>query len=103
MSDSEDEFIMLDSAICKYFIMKNSRIRTCCAHPINTKRWEFGEFHHLYEDLRLDDERFFGYMRMRIETFDYICSKVHTKLDKKWNNCHARPILSEERLMLTFR
>ena len=73
------------------------------AHPINRKRHAFGEFHHLYPDQRKHPQKFFEYMRMTIETFDYILSKISSAVNKKWCNCHARPIINEERLMVTIR
>ena len=102
MSDSDEEFLMLESAITKH-VLTSTRIRSCSTHAINAKRREFGEYHHLYEDLRRDGERFYEYMRMSVKTFDYICRKIESKLDKKWSNCHSQPILTEERVMLTLR
>lgn len=63
----------------------------------------YGEFHHLYNDLRQDPVRFFDYMRMKIETFDYILNVFGDKLNKNYQNCHRQPIGSEERLMVTLR
>lgn len=101
MNDSEDE-MFFSSSVVNYYILKTSdRKRKFCAHPLNTRRYMFGEFHHLYKQLRQHPAKFMEYMRMKIETFDYILSYI--KIEKTWRNCHSRPILSEERLMITIR
>jgi hypothetical protein len=41
-------------------------------HQIYKDRLEFGKFHHLYAQLRADDNLFHSYMRMVTSTFDYI-------------------------------
>lgn len=103
MSDSEDE-ILLSSSATKYYILEiEQKRRKLCAHPINNERYVFGEFHHLYKDLRQHPTKFAEYMRMKISTFDYLLSKIEDSLHKRWRNCHGRPILQEERLMITIR
>lgn len=103
MSDSEEEIYLASNAV-KYFIAKiATRKRNFCAHPINRRRYLFGEFHHLYKQLREHPAKFIEYMRMKMETFDYIHSQISDKIEKQWRNCHSRPILSEERLMITLR
>lgn len=103
MSDSEEE-LLLSSNSAKWYIAKSMRNRRkYCAHPINTTRFVFGEFHHLYNDLRKYPQKFFDYMRMESDTFDYILLKISDMLQQNWCNCHARPISVEERLMITIR
>lgn len=41
-------------------------------HPINAKREEFGEYHHLPNDLKDDAERFRSYYRMYPQKFSTI-------------------------------
>lgn len=74
MSDSEEEDLLLTSNAVKCYLL-GRRERECCAHPINAERNVFGEYHHLYSDLRQHPIKFFEYMRMQIETFDYITVK----------------------------
>lgn len=100
-SSSDEDDILLSSSYRKWCLIKNRRRKTI--HPLNKKRSQFGEFHHLYNDLRKDKFRFFQYMRMSMETFDYILSKIGDKVNISWKNCHAQPIIVEERLMLTLR
>ena len=82
MSDSEEELLLSSSAV-KWYIGSLRSKRKYSTHPINTNRYEFGEFHHLYNDLRKYPQKFFEYMRMNIETFDYILSKISDKIKKK--------------------
>ena len=83
--------------------MQNYEQRRYSTHPLNKRRNVSGEFHHLYTDLREHPDKFFNYMRMSVETFDYIVFMTYGSLSKKWRNCHGRPIMTEERLMLTIR
>lgn len=69
---------------------------------MNKKRNEFGEFHHIYNELKRDSERFFNFLRMSRETFDFILSKVKFKLTKKTTN-FKKPISATERLYVTLR
>jgi len=41
-------------------------------HEINQSRRRYGEYHHLFPQLKADGERFFQYFRMDIEMFTYI-------------------------------
>ena len=72
-------------------------------HPVNVDINIFGEYHYLYKKLRNYPNRFFEYLRMEIETFDYILNLTSGKMQKKWKNCHGNPIVQEERLVLTLR
>jgi hypothetical protein len=63
-------------------------------HEINQLRGQYGEYHHLFPQLKADGERFFQYCRMNIETSTYI-------LIKYWCNLHQQTILPEERFEIT--
>lgn len=52
-SSSDDDFMLLDSVHTK---VKRKRR---AVHEINYKRKEFGEYHHLFSDLKRDKARFF--------------------------------------------
>lgn len=71
-------------------------------HPINRYRKAYGEFHHLYKQLRKYPERFFQYLRMSINTFDLLLNKIKTSIGKKTTN-FGKPISTEERLVVTIR
>lgn len=72
-------------------------------HPVNRERQRYGEYHHLFLTLKKHDERFFQYMRMTLNTFNYILEKTEHRLTKTWCNWHKQPILPEERLVITIR
>nr|CAI5833291.1 unnamed protein product [Callosobruchus analis] len=96
-SSSDDDLIALESVVPK---LKWKRVGV---HPLNRVRSDYGEFHHLFKNVRKDDERFFQYTRMSQNTFDYILQKVEPRLTKNWCNLHKQPILPEERLVITIR
>lgn len=82
----------------QFFLLRESE---CTAQPINTERNSLGEYHRLYEDLRQRPTKFAEYTR--IETFDYLLISISGKLQKKCHSFHGRPILQEERFILTLR
>jgi hypothetical protein len=51
-------------------------------HEINQLRGQYGEYHHLFPQLKADGERFFQYCRMNTETFTYILGKIEHRLIK---------------------
>jgi hypothetical protein len=52
---------------------------------ILSKRQMFGEFSHMWNDLEKDESQYFGYFRMKCDTFQYILNKVQDQL-KKYSN-----------------
>nr|CAI5847185.1 unnamed protein product [Callosobruchus analis] len=96
-SSSDDDLIALESVVPK---LKWKRVGV---HPLNRVRSDYGEFHHLFKNVRKDDERFFQYTRMSQNTFDHILQKVEPRLTKNWCNLHKQSILPEERLVITIR
>lgn len=90
------------------FLLENSllrrrrrRRRTEWVNEIYLKREELGEFHHIWEDLKSDNKRFYSYLRMTKETFKYILDNVKFNLTKFSN--FRRTISPEERLVVTLR
>jgi hypothetical protein len=63
----------------------------CGVHPINQIRSSYGEFHHLYLELRNFPDRFFHYLLMSIEIFDAQLAKVEDRIQKKTTSWR-RPI-----------
>ena len=45
-------------------------------HDIFQSRYQLGEFHHLYDELRKDYTKFFEYCRMSPSTYDYIVQAI---------------------------
>lgn len=65
-------------------------------------RFIFGEFYHLYPQLRSDNALFRAYTRMTSETFDYIVEKITPEFNLQTTN-FQEPISIEERLLVTMR
>lgn len=97
-SSSDEEFVLLDSLFPKLIRPR----RRYGVHTINKERASLGEYHHLFRQLKCYPDRFYAYMRMTVETFGYILNKIEHRLMKIWCNWH-RPILPEERLVVTMR
>lgn len=53
---------------------------------IYNDRFTFGEFYHLYPQLRGDDALFRVYTRMSLETFDYILEIISPDFDLQTTN-----------------
>lgn len=97
-SSSDEEFFLLDNV----FLKLRRRTRSTNVHDINKERQHLGEYHHLFKQLLSYPDRFYAYTRMNFETFRYVLHKIEHRLIKIWCNWH-RPILPEERLVVTLR
>ncbi|KAJ8684236.1 hypothetical protein QAD02_020028 [Eretmocerus hayati] len=103
----EDEMRLLletltDNTALKAFLMLSGK-RSIHAKEMNTLRIEYGQYYTLLPILKKYPEEFRKYMRMSIETFDYILKAVAPRLEKNWNQLHKWPIRAEERLVVTIR
>jgi hypothetical protein len=67
-SSSSDDELMVAS---KLYLISSSG-RRYSANPINERRQKFGEFHHLYQEVKTDPQKFHDYIRMSMETFQYL-------------------------------
>jgi len=47
-------------------------------HEINQSRGQYGEYHHLFPQLKADGERFFQYFRIDIETLPTFLERLNT-------------------------
>ena len=65
-------------------------------------REKFSEFHHLYSELRDNENLFYAYTRMSTTTFNYIVESIKPKFNLKSTNFRD-PISVEERLLVTLR
>ena len=65
--------------------MKSTRIsRRMWVRAIFKKRWQQGEYHHLVQEMRLQDiESFFRYFRMTPQQFDRLLRLTRNKRKKK--------------------
>lgn len=101
----------MNSVTKKLLLMENPRLRWLIrkkttkrqgVHDLNKNRATYGEYHHLYRQLRGDPVRFFQFLRMSVETFDYILDIIKHRLKKKTTN-FKKPISPSERLYVTIR
>ena len=93
-----------------HFLLENSYLvrrrlqlkrKKCWVNDILAKRKEFGEFNHLYDDLKKDEKKFFDYYRMNQDTFNYILDAIREPIKKMSN--FRDTISPEERLSVTLR
>jgi hypothetical protein len=71
---SEDSESMCSSI--KWWLLSNSSNRQWSVHPINQRGQDLGEYHNLFEELKRHPDRFHAYMRMPLDTFQYIYELV---------------------------
>ncbi|XP_055910749.1 uncharacterized protein LOC129945114 [Eupeodes corollae] len=90
--------LLVESRAHIYRSVIRSRIRRFGVHPINRERENYGEFHHLYLNLRRFPDRFWQYCRMSVPSFDLLLEKVRPKLTRQ-----KKAISPEQRLVLCLR
>jgi hypothetical protein len=71
-------------------------------HLIYKDRFEFGEFHHLYTQLRADNNLFHSYTRITTITFDYLKEDIEYECYHITTNFKV-PISVKERLLITLK
>lgn len=102
-SSSDDEEVIVVAAFLaeeeKQHIKKK---RSMWVHPINQKRANFGEFHHLFNDLKEDETKFFQYFRMSPTKFSELLDTIGSELTLQ-NTSFRRAISKEERLAVALR
>lgn len=57
LSDSDNNLLYESSAL--KIIDVSGGIRTCAVHPVNRERKQFGEYHHLFPQLKQSPDSFF--------------------------------------------
>lgn len=103
-SESNDDNLCLSASANLLLLMSDSFPNRIRAHPVNQLRQKLGEYQYLLPQLKEDEERFHNYIRMSRETFKYILDKLEPLLNvNNFKNCHASPILAEERLVVSIR
>ncbi|XP_068118950.1 uncharacterized protein [Hyperolius riggenbachi] len=81
---------------------RRPRTRRYWVHPILQQRRRKGQFWTLYRDLRQHPDKFFGYTRMSVGSFDCLLSKLKDALQRQDTN-YRRAITPTERLLITLR
>ena len=62
-------------------------------HSINKIRKSLGEFHHLFQQLKDDPERFFQYTRMHRKTLNIILEAITPFIERQVTNLRSRSLL----------
>ncbi|XP_030216454.1 uncharacterized protein LOC115546823 [Gadus morhua] len=76
--------------------------RRVWVHDILRRRLQLGEFHHLLQELRLDDGRFQRYFRLSRAQFDDLLARVGARISRQDTN-YRRSISTAERLSVCLR
>uniref|UniRef100_A0A3B4HC48 DDE Tnp4 domain-containing protein n=1 Tax=Pundamilia nyererei TaxID=303518 RepID=A0A3B4HC48_9CICH len=81
---------------------RKRRPRHTWVHQVLQTREQFGEFHHLLQELRLDDGRFQRYHRLSLGQFEDLLSRVGPRIARLDTN-YRRSIPPAERLSVCLR
>ncbi|XP_068091227.1 uncharacterized protein [Hyperolius riggenbachi] len=84
------------------YMRRRPRTRRYWVHPMLQERRRKGQFRTLYRDLRHHPEKFFGYTRMSVSSFDGLLAKLKDALRRQDTNFHLA-ITPTERLLITLR
>lgn len=98
-SSSDDEVVLLASLLADE---EEQKKRKCWVHTINKRREEFGEFHHLFPDMRRDKKKFMKYFRMSEEKF-FELNELLTPIIQHKDTNFRRAVTCEERLAVCLR
>ena len=99
-SNLQKQLFLFESTTLKYLLYKKylKKRRSVVNSIIYKDRLVFGEFFHLYPQLRKNET----YTRMTTDTFDYILKLILPEFDLKTTN-FQEPISVEQRLLVTIR
>lgn len=102
MEDFEEMYFLEN--VYRNFVRRSRRRRRRreWVNEILIHRKQLGEFHHLFEELRLQPIKFFEYFRMSYGTFQYILNAVAPLITKQ-NTNYRECTSSTERLVITLR
>ncbi|XP_042073284.1 uncharacterized protein LOC121813528 [Haplochromis burtoni] len=81
---------------------RKRRPRRTWVHQVLQRREQFGEFHHLLQELHLDDGRFQRYHRRSLGQFEDLLSRVGPRIARLDTN-YRRSIPPAERLSICLR
>lgn len=99
-----ERVLLFENAVLKLKVLRKlaKRKKKRSPHEIFRNRLIFGEFHHLYQQLRADSNAFRQYTRMAPATFDLIVEAIRDECYHCTTN-FQKSITVEERLLLTLR
>jgi len=88
-------------AVCTLLLRTRAKRRErFWVHPLVRQRLLKGQFHKLYEDLRIHPKKFVGYFRMTCSSFDELSSMIRPKITYR-NTVMTASVSPEGRLDLT--
>ena len=93
---------LLRTLVAVACLLEMQQGRRIWVHEFFSYRSIFGEYHHAMPQLRLDDDKFYKYLRMSQDKFDYLLEKLRPRIQKELTN-YREPIGAEERLVVTLR
>lgn len=67
--------------------------------PINEKRFQYGDYNNLFQEIKNDSELFYRYTRMTLVHFQQLLDMINPYLLKK----SSRALIPELRLLITLR
>jgi hypothetical protein len=90
-------------AVCALLLRtRTKRRKKFWVHPLVSQRLLKGQLHKLYEELRVHPKKFFGYFRMRCNSFDELLFMIRPSITYQ-NTVMRVPVPPEERLAVTLR
>ncbi|OWR44455.1 putative nuclease HARBI1 like protein [Danaus plexippus plexippus] len=95
-SSSDEELLFL------WISRASKKKRKYWVHPINTTREEQGEFSNIFLDLLKDEQRFYNYFRMSINSFNELYNIIKSDIEKQ-NTNWRKYVSSKERLVIFLR
>jgi hypothetical protein len=99
-SSSDEELLVIAAACAEEEEIQKRRKHRYWVHEIFRRRNEYGEFHHLFEDLKKDDAKFFLYFRMTPKKFYELLELLNFPV----KHSNFREVIGpEERLALTLK
>lgn len=102
-TDDTDDYVLYIAVIAAYYKILRKRKRNnnkrLWVRPIYAARQQFGDFEHLFQELKEDSEMFFKYTRMNISTFYKLIDLLQPYLQKR--SWRALPV--EQRILIMLR
>ena len=85
-----------------YEVDRKPKRRRVWVHDILRRRTQLGEYHHLLQELRLDDGRFQRYFRLTVTQFEDLLARIGARISRLDTN-YRRSIPAAERLSICLR
>jgi hypothetical protein len=90
-------------AVCALLLRTRAKRRMgFWVHPLVSQRLLKGQFHKLYEDLRIHPKKIFGYFKMTCSSFDELLYMIRPKITYQ-NTAMRASVHPEERMAVTLR